>query len=588
MAMTTPRVPEPPLPMFQDRLRIPPVLHPGPQGTDAPALLRVRMLARRVRLHSHLPPTSVWTYDGLLPGPTIEVRRGQRLRMEWVNALPARGPYPVIAITAPDSLPDSPPERIPQNQPGRSCGHVNDVVTTLPPWTVVHLHGGRTAAASDGWTENGYLHGQTMVADYDNDQRATMLWYHDHALGITRFNVYAGLAGLWVIRDDEEDRLGLPSGPYEIPLLIQDRNLDTGADGALSGRLLHKVEEGTMEFFGPFALVNGTIWPYVSVEPRSYRLRLLNGSNARTYRLLFLDEKGHVVSGLVKQIGTEGGLLAQPVDLPPDGLVLAPAERADLIVDFRPMRGARVRLVNSAGAPFNGTLATHPPGEADPANRLPYPEVMEFRVAARGAGDPFVPPRRLSTIRRLPPVQVERIAALVEEDGMLTLHELADVPGGEERPGEPLITVTDDKGMTRRYRTMAVHFEDTTNWMVAYGTTEAWRFLNLTEDTHPMHVHLVHFQVLARDRYDTSGFDPTTGATRHHVTFQGRGVIDANERGWKETVRVNPGEMVTIGATFDGYTGRYMYHCHILEHEDMDMMRPFVVAPAAALSAMRM
>ena len=135
---------------------------------------------------------------------------------------------------------------------------------------------------------------------------------------------------------------------------------------------------------------------------------------------------------------------------------------------------------------------------------------------------------------------------------------------------------------------MAVHFEDTTNWMVAYGTTEAWRFLNLTEDTHPMHVHLVHFQVLARDRYDTSGFDPTTGATRRPVTFLGRGVIDANERGWKETVRVNPGEMVTIGATFDGYTGRYMYHCHILEHEDMDMMRPFVVAPAPALAAMGM
>ena len=142
-----------------------------------------------------------------------------------------------------------------------------------------------------------------MVADYDNDQRATMLWYHDHALGITRFNVYAGLAGLWVIRDDEEDRLGLPSGPYEIPLLIQDRNLDTGADGALSGRLLHKVEEGTMEFFGPFTLVNGTIWPYVSVEPRSYRLRLLNGSNARTYRLLFLDEKGHVCPGSSSRSG---------------------------------------------------------------------------------------------------------------------------------------------------------------------------------------------------------------------------------------------------------------------------------------------
>jgi spore coat protein A len=575
--------------MFRDRLRIPPVIRPTGGGGDAPTTLRVRMLPRRLRLHSQLPPTEVWTYEGQLPGPTIEVRRGQAVRIEWVNALPARRPYPVVAVTAPDPAADGPPEEIPQNRPGQSGGRPNEVVAGLPPWTVVHLHGGRTAAVSDGWTENASLSGQTTLADYANDQRATLLWYHDHAMGITRFNVYAGLAGLWVIRDAEEDAFGLPAGPHEIPLLIQDRNLDIEDDDVLSGQLLHKVEDGTMEFFGPFTLVNGTIWPYVSLEPRQYRLRVLNGSNARTYRLVLIDEGGQAVSGLIKQIGTEGGLLARPVDPPPGGLVLAPAERADLIVDFLPARGARLRLVNTAGAPFDGAPAGQPPGVPDPANRLPYPNVLEFRVAARGADDPFVLPRRLSSIRRLPSAGMQRLVALVEEDGgMLTLHELAEVRPGDERSGEALIAVTDDRGATTRYRTVAARFEDTTNWFVAYGSTEVWRFLNLSEDTHPMHLHLVHFQVLARDRYDTSGFDVATDGTRTPLTFLGRGEIDANERGWKETVRVNPGEMVTIGATFDGYTGRYMYHCHILEHEDHDMMRPFVVAPAAAIAAMGM
>src|SRR6266567_4030185 len=151
-----------------------------------------------------------------------------------------------------------------------------------------------------------------------------------------------GLAGLYIIRDAEEEALRLPAGPYEIPLLLQDRNLDTAPDGSLTGRLLHKVEDGTMEFFGPFTLVNGIIWPHLPVEARQYRLRLLNGSNARIYRLVLLDESGTPVHEKIKQIGTDGGLLGQPVDIPRDGLILSPAERADLIVDFRTLRGQRL------------------------------------------------------------------------------------------------------------------------------------------------------------------------------------------------------------------------------------------------------
>ena len=315
-----------PLTRFKDRLRVPPVLRPTCDRQRSPATLAVHMVAHRVRLHSELPPTDVWTYEGHLPGPTIEVRRGQHVRVEWINALPVRRPYPVTAFTAEDPAADAAPDQIPQNLPGRGRGRVNEAVAALRPWTVVHLHGGRVAAVYDGWTENGAASGQTILGDYSNDQRAALLWYHDHAMGITRFNVYSGLAGLWIIRDAEEEALGLPAGRYEIPLLIQDRNLDTTPNGDLTGRLLHKVEDNTMEFFGPFTMVNGTIWPHLPVEPRQYRLRVLNGSNARTYRLVLLDGNGRSVTGAIRQIGTDGGLLARPVSIPPAGFVLAPAE----------------------------------------------------------------------------------------------------------------------------------------------------------------------------------------------------------------------------------------------------------------------
>jgi len=570
---------------FKDCLRVPPILHPH-QTDDQRYSLRIQMHPAQVQLHSELPPSEVWTYEGLLPGPTIEVSRGQRVQVEWVNAIPADQPYPITAVTAPDGS---------QNDPGRSGRPANQTVATLPPWTVVHLRGGRTAAVSDGWTENACLSGQFTTSDYANDQQATLLWYHDHAMGITRFNVYAGLAGLYIIRDAEEAALHLPAGPYEIPLLLQDRNLDRAPDGSLTGRLLHKIEDSTMEFFGPFTLVNGTIWPHLPVEARQYRLRLLNGSNARIYRLVLLDESGSPVHEKIKQIGTDGGLLGQPVDIPRDGLLLAPAERADLIVDFRVLRGQRLTLVNTAGAPFDNSPATQPPGTPDPENRLPHPEVMEFRVSSQPVDDPFVLPATLSSSYRrlehdrLPLAHQHRVVAMVEyPDGMLTFHELAEVPDGDAAAGEALMAIADEQGKTVQYRTIARQFEDTVNWFVAYGSTEVWNILNLTEDTHPFHVHLVQFQALSRDLYNKDGFDPATGGTTVPISFQAHGTLDANELGWKDTVRVNPGEMVSIAATFDGFTGRYMYHCHILEHEDHDMMRPFIVMPAAALAAMDM
>src|SRR5438876_214941 len=468
---------------FKDCLRVPPTLRPQIKA-DQQYILRVHMRPARVQLHSELPPSQVWTYEGSLPGPTIEVSRGQRLQVEWINAIPEDQPYPITAVTAPDGS---------QNEPGRSGRPANSRVSTLPPWTVVHLHGARTIANSDGWTEN------------------------------------------------------------------------------------------------------GTIWPYLPVEARQYRLRLLNGSNSRFYRLVLLDEQGKVTLDKITQIGTDGGLLGRPVAVPRDGLILAPAERADLIVDFRALRGQRLTLVNTAGAPFDNSPATQPPGMPDLDNRLPHPEVMEFRVSPQPVDDPFVMPATLSTSYRrlehdrLPPDHQHRLVALVEyPDGMLTLRELAEVLEGDAASGEALIVIADERGKTVQYRTVAKQFEDTVNWFVAYGSTEVWSIINLTEDTHPFHVHLVQFQALSRDLYNKEGFNPETGGTTAPVFFQKHGTLDENEMGWKDTVRVNPGELVSIAATFDGFTGRFMYHCHLLEHEDHDMMRPFIVMPAAALAAMDM
>lgn len=574
-----------PLTPFKDLLPLPPVLRPH-KTSDGIDSLRISLRATSHRLHSELPPTPLWGYDGSVPGPTIEVQRGQRVRVEYINDLPANEAFPVTAVLAPKGT---------QNSPGREGRQSDPNVAALRPWTVTHLHGGRTAAGSDGWTENAVFPRQSTLCTYDNEQPATMLWYHDHALGITRYNIYAGLAGLYIIRDPEEASLQLPSGQYELPLLIQDRNLDTAPDGTLTGRLLHKTTDDTMEFFGPFTSVNGTIWPYAEVEARQYRFRVLNASNSRTYRVVLLDEHGTNMMDRVTQIGTDGGLLATPVSPPGDGLILAAAERADLIVDFRQFAGRRLVLVNTAAAPFKGAKFDHPPGTPAAGQGLAYPQVMEFRVLQQWVDDPFVMPTRLSSLRRLsgadlPASCVHRMVALVKHEindrDVFMLHEL--LPSPEPVPGEPLISIQDESGGVTHYRTAAESFEDIVNFMIAEGSTEVWHFLNLTKSTHPMHVHLVQFQAIGRDLYDVGGFDGKTFATKSPLRFKQRLELAANELGPKDTIRVNPGERVSIAMTFHGYAGRYMYHCHMLEHEDMDMMRPFVVMPGAAMTAMGM
>ena len=292
--------------------------------------------------------------------------------------------------------------------PGLSGGTPDQNAAALAGHTVVHLHGGLTPASYDGWAENLFAPGQDAVFHYPMGQRAALLWYHDHVMGVTRFGVYAGLAGLWIIRDQRERELGLPEGPpFEVPLLIQDRNFGLDESGRLTGQLVHKTDPEVMEAFAPFTVVNGKVWPLLEVQPATYRFRVLNGSNARTYRLVLL-RGGEPELGRITQIGTDHGLLRAPARVPPDGLVLASAERADLLVDFSDLApGSELTLVNTAAAPFGGAPfpAANARNAADPGRMLPYPHVMGFRVVP-GPRDPPDDPGRAR--HRLPPTRTGR------------------------------------------------------------------------------------------------------------------------------------------------------------------------------------
>jgi FtsP/CotA-like multicopper oxidase with cupredoxin domain len=578
---------ESPLAPFVDALPFPSRL----VAADHDGRLTVRLRAAVHRFHRELPASSIWGFEGVIPGPTIEVERGQPVTVEWRNEL--AGPLPVCVTVAPKATGvDGVPV---QCLPGLSGGEPDRHAAELTGHTVVHLHGGLTPACYDGWAENLFAPGETAVFRYPMNQRAALLWYHDHVMGITKLDVYAGLAGLWIVRDERERELGLPEGaPFEVPLLVQDRNFDLDGEGRLTGRLVHKTDPDVMEAFAPLTVVNGKVWPVLDVQPAIYRLRMLNGSNARTYRLVLLRD-GAPELERITQIGTDHGLLRGPVPVPADGLVLASAERADLLLDFSDLApGSELTVLNTAAAPFDGSPfpAADAVNAADLGGLLPYPQVLRFRVAGAPVRRRPVP-RELATDYE--PAAAEALAgarrraiALVEreledEPNMLTMRELAVARDDDD---SSRVTVTDGDDTTR-YRVVAAHFEDTTTFFPMLGEYEVWQLINLTGDTHPIHLHLDPFQTLARRpiRYEIpdGGIGERDLAATITLERDPRDelghTIDENERGLKDTVRVNPNEIVEIAVRFTAYSGRYMYHCHILEHEDRDMMRPFVTMP---------
>lgn len=585
---------------FVDALRVPPTLRPEPTSDPRGPQIEVALKETWVRLHSQLPPTRVWAYDGHFPGPTFEVRRGRRMRVAWTNRLTGAYPVTSVAVAQGDAADPS------TNRPGRDGVKPDENVAALPAWTVTHLHGAVTGGGNDGWAENAVATGDAQLSEYPNDHPATQWWYHDHAMNITRWNVYAGLVGTYLVRDDEEDALRLPGGKHEVPLIVADRNLDEDEDGRLNGQLLHKVvnlgpdpESGkdvTLPFQGPYTTVNGTIWPYLDVEPRWYRFRLLNASNARTYALALVDEKGRAVpEGTVRQIGSDGGLLPRPVTVPfVDGedetgrkvLSAAPAERFDLLVDFRALRGKRLRLVNVGDTGF---------GVPDKAAQIPYPQVMEFRVGKEPVADPFVLPGTVSaSFQQLDHgIPHDHRMVLLTPPGTVgggghpEIWEMTDITAdvGEEPlpPTEGVVQIRNRDGKLNTYQRVARMFDDTLNYKVVHDGYEQWSFLNLGGPTHPMHIHLADFQILSRDAYDTDGFDPAAGASTSELAYRADVPVAPGERGWKEVFQVPAGQMVNVLGRFDGAHGRFMYHCHLLEHEDAGMMRPFAVMPAEVM-----
>ncbi len=476
---------------FVDRLPLPSRLH------ASSTTLRLAMREVHSKVHRDVEPTRFWTYvDASSKSPTemaplIEAHSFQPLSIEWINQLPGRHFLPID-----HSL--------------HGCGREIPEVRSA-----VHLHGARVQSKYDGFPEDWFVPGQSRRCIYPFEQDGATLWYHDHAMGINRLNVYAGLFGMALVRDSREKALALPAGAYEIPIILCDRNFT--ADGQLYYPVSKdQAHPWVAEFTGDATLVNGKIRPYCEVEPTLYRLRILNVANSRFFRLSFSHQPKF------QQIGSDQGLLVAPVST--IGLTLAPAERIDLVFDFSEYAGKEVHLLNGAF------------------------EILQFRVA-----DTTMAVRSM-------PMELRAIAPIPESSATqtrtITLNEFQDVYA------QPMVMLLNRK-----------HWHEPVTEFPRLGSTEIWEFVNLTEDTHPMHLHLVRFQIV--DRRAFAKFDYLT---RNKLTYLSAPVLpEANERGWKDVVPCPPGMVTRIIIPFEGYTGKYLYHCHILEHEANDMMRPFEV-----------
>jgi spore coat protein A, manganese oxidase len=604
---------------------------------------------RQQILPAGLPATTVWGYGakaaqskrGLLihnsPSLTIEARWNRPVRIKWINELvDGKGNYLPHLLPVDPTLHwanppggtagrDSRPDFSGQPTPGRYTG---------PVPIVTHVHGAvGVADDSDGYAEAWYLPaandipagyategtwydffaGKAAAAygvdwgegfatfQYPNENRASTIWYHDHVLGMTRLNVYAGPAGFYLIRggpagDDavldsrnggkaslpgpaprENDKFP-PNKRYgEIPIAIQDRSFNL--DGSLfypdsreffDGIVGEFIPAGEFspiwnpEFFGNMIMVNGSTWPFLQVEQRRYRLRFLNGCQSR---FLILDF--NAIPGVeVWQIGNEGGFLAAPVNITADHgnrLLMGLAERADVIVDFTNVPVGRHILGNlGPDEPFGGG---EPPDDFDVADPDTTGQIMQFRVVPANEVDDSTPPRflRLPAIPPLPAETVTRPLALIEKMGMG--H---DADGNDlEGPVEALLgNVVDDVAETKLW--MEPVSEDPT-----VGAVEVWEFYNTTGDAHPMHVHEVVFEVVNREGLVTDG----DGEVVQPIALAGDPApAEPWESGFKDTVIAYPGQVTRVRARFNT-PGQFVWHCHIVEHEDNEMMRPYRIGP---------
>ena len=529
------------------------------------------------------------------PARSFEVQENSPIAVTWVDGLPAQH-----VVNVDPTLLDPTPGTGLTYDPA-----TNSLSPSVP--IVTHLHGGHTDAIYDGtplqWFTGGatpakgsdytntQLFNPTQPANtftYRNDQQAATLWYHDHAMGVTRLNAYAGMAGFYIIRNAFDtgqpgNPLGLPADDYEVGLAIQDKQFLS--DGRLWFAANAQVVNGVTvastapEQFGDTILVNGKAWPKMNVEAKRYRFHLLNGSDSRFYAMTVTNPVaparapgapipqaptggGPQAAMPIWQIGTDDGLLNAPVNL--TQLTIGPGERADIILDFTNIPvGTRLILTNSARSPFpGGTRVTT--GTTD--------RIMAFDVVAPVGADLSTDPAAMTNLNRtnppLPPTNdapTRQVALYETTDGLGRITPLLGTPAGSATFMDPIT-----ENITR-------------------GATEVWQMFNNTADAHPIHLHQTSFQVLTRNAFTskvapTGAVDPATGVIHlamGPVAYKTAPVLAVgNEVAWKDTIQIMPGEVITLRAKFD-LGGKYVWHCHILSHEEHDMMRFYQVGNTA-------
>jgi spore coat protein A, manganese oxidase len=456
---------------------------------------RIAMREFQAKIHPDLAPTTFWGYDGMSPGPTFEVRSSEPIFVEWVNDLPMKHLLPI------------------DHALHGATSEVPDVRA------VVHLHGGRVPPGSDGNPEKWFIPGQSRTCFYPNRQDSAGLFYHDHAMGITRLNAVAGLFGHYLIRDAFEDSLRLPSGEYEIPICIYDRLFQ------VNGQLQYPPAPWTADYDGNAILLNGKLAPFLEAEPRPYRFRLLNCSNGTFFTLSFSRDGLNLVPGSesFQVIGSDQGLLAAPVAM--KSLTLTPGERADVVIDFSPYAGKTIYLKHASSP------------------------ILQIRVSDEKPTGAISLPAKLRHIERT----AQTAAARTRE---LTLMDYKDAAG---RVTHMLLN--------------DAHYDMPVTEKPVLNSTEIWTLVNLTDDTHPIHLHLVRLQILDRRRFDFEAYKSTG-----KLIYTGPPIPpEPHEAGWKDTVRADVLLATRIIVKFEGYKGRYVWHCHVLEHEDNEMMRPYEV-----------
>lgn len=503
------------IPKFIDKLPIPRVADQtkciDKRGYDNSLQYRIVMKEAEHYFSSYFPPTKIWGFNGLYPGPTIEAFKNIPTYVLWENQLPKKHILPNDKTLH---------------------GTVDDPEVK----TVVHLHGARVESSSDGHPEAWFTRDFKIVGPefkrrvykYGNYQSGTTLWYHDHSMGQTRLNVYAGLAGFYILRDELEERLNLPKGEYEIPIMIQDKSFEEDGELFYPDEPPFPVEVSPSivpGFFGNTIVANGKVWPYLDVEPRKYRFRILNASNRREYILrLSNDEK-------FTQIGTDGGLIESPVSL--SKFKLMPAERIDLIIDFSKYKDEKIILMNDdTTSPAPGTNM-----------------VMRFNVVKelKGKDESVIPE-------------------------MLRVEHGPDINSVSKKRRVSFGVTTDHYGRPM-FRIDEKVWNDPVTENPEFDSVEIWNLINPMAGGHPIHIHLVQFKVLWRKPFNVKYYNNTG-----KIIFTGEEEPPKDyERGFKDTIDAEPGKVTRIIMQFKGYAGNYVWHCHFLEHEDNEMMRPLKV-----------